>query len=69
MGNYTAHKQADVRAWLAEHSRFVVHFTLAHASWMNLVKVWLGIVERQAIRGVFKSVRSLNAKIHAFIDG
>ena len=37
---------------------------------MNLVEVWFGIVERQAIRrGVFKSVRELNAKIRAFIDG
>lgn len=37
---------------------------------MNLVEVWFGIVERQTIRrGVFKSVRDLNAKIRAFIDG
>jgi len=37
---------------------------------MNLVEVWFGIVERQAIRrGVFKSVKDLNAKIRAFIDG
>jgi len=37
---------------------------------MNLVEVWLGIVERHAIRrGVFKSVKELNAKIRAFIDG
>ncbi len=35
-----------------------------------LVEVWFGIVERQAIRrGVFKSVKDLNAKIRAFIDG
>ena len=37
---------------------------------MNLVEVWFGIVERQAIRrGVFKSVKDLNTKIRAFIDG
>ncbi len=37
---------------------------------MNLVEVWFGIVERQAIRrGVFKSARDLNVKIGAFIDG
>ena len=47
-----------------------MHFTPTHASWMNLVEVWFGIVERQAIRrGVFKSVKDLNAKIRAFIDG
>ena len=70
MDNYAAHKHPNVKAWLAEHPRFVVHFTPTHASWMNLVEVWFGIVERQAIRrGVFKSVKDLNAKVRAFIDG
>ena len=70
MDNYAAHKHPNVRAWLAQHPRFVVHFTPTHASWMNLVEIWFGIVERQAIRrGVFTSVRDLNAKIRAFIDG
>jgi hypothetical protein len=37
---------------------------------MNLVEVWFGIIERQAIhRGTFGSVRDLNAKIRAFIAG
>jgi hypothetical protein len=41
-----------------------------HAFWMNFVEVWFGNVERQAIRrGVFKSVKDLNTKIRAFIDG
>ena len=70
MDNYAAHKHTNVKTWLAEHPRFVVHFTPTHASWMNLVEVWFGIVERQAIRrGVFTSVADLNAKIRAFING
>jgi transposase len=70
MDNYAAHKHPAVKAWLAEHPRFTMHFTPIHASWMNLVEVWFGIVERQAIRrGVFKSVKDLNAKIRVFIDG
>ncbi len=36
----------------AEQRRVVVHFTLTHASWMNLVQVWFSIIERQAIRHV-----------------
>ncbi len=37
---------------------------------MNLVEVWFSIIERQAIhRGTFPSVRDLNAKIRAYIDG
>lgn len=70
MDNYAAHKHARVRAWLAAHPRMIVHFTPTHASWMNLVEAWFGIVERQAIRrGVFTSVKDLNTKIRAFIDG
>jgi hypothetical protein len=70
MDNYAAHKHADVKAWLAKHPRIIVHFTPTHASWMNLVEAWFGIVERQAIRrGVFTSVKDLNTKIRAFIDG
>jgi transposase len=70
MDNYAAHKHKNVREWLEENPRFKVHFTPTHASWMNLVEVWFGIVERQAIRrGVFKSVKDLNTKIRTFIDG
>ena len=37
---------------------------------MNLVEVWFAIIERQAIhRGTFSSVKDLNTKIRAFIDG
>ena len=70
MDNYAAHKHRNVRAWLEQNPRLRVHFTPTHASWMNLVEVWFGIVERQAIRrGVFKSVKDLNTKIRAFVDG
>ena len=35
-----------------------------------MIEVWFGIIERQAIRrGTFNSVRDLNTKIRAFIDG
>ena len=47
-----------------------VHFTPTSASWMNLVEVWFGIIERHAVRrGTFRSVKELNAKIRTFIDG
>ena len=70
MDNYAAHKRVEVRRWLAANPRVQVHFTPTSASWMNLVEVWFGIIERQAIhRGSFGSVKDLNAKIRAFIDG
>jgi hypothetical protein len=70
MDNYAAQKHTNVRQWREANPRFKIHFTPTHASWMNLVEVWFGIVKRQAIRrGVFKSVKDLNTKTRAFIDG
>jgi transposase len=70
MDNYATHKKAEVRDWLAANPRIHVHFTPTSGSWLNLVEVWFGIIERQAIhRGSFGSVKDLNAKIRAFIDG
>jgi transposase len=70
MDNYAAHKRIEIRQWLADNPRVHVHFTPTSASWMNLVEVWFGIIERQALRrGVFRSVKDLNAAIRTFING
>ena len=70
MDNYAAHKRIEVRDWLAANPRITVHFTPTSGSWLNMVEVWFGIIERQAIhRGTFGSVKDLNTKIRAFIDG
>ncbi|TGD32146.1 IS630 family transposase [Brevibacterium sp. S22] len=78
LDNYATHRTAEVRQWLDEHPRFHVHFppqaggapSPTSGSWLNLVEVWFGIIDRQAIkRGVFTSVKDLNAKIRAFIIG
>jgi transposase len=70
MDNYAAHKRVEIRDWLAANPRIQVHFTPTSGSWLNLVEVWFGIIERQAVRrGTFRSVRDLNTKIRAFING
>lgn len=70
MDNYATHKTPGVKAWLADHPRIHVHFTPTSGSWLNLVEVWFGIIERQAIRrGTFTSARDLTVKIRAFITG
>ncbi|MFM9379457.1 IS630 family transposase, partial [Gordonia sp. VNK21] len=70
MDNYATHKTPEIKAWLAAHENFHVHFTPTSASWLNLVEVWFGILDRQAIRrGIFTSVTDLNTKIRAFIAG
>src|SRR5665811_539855 len=70
MDNYAAHKRVEIRDWLAANPRIQVHFTPTSGSWLNLVEVWFGIIERQAIhRGTFGSVKDLNAKIRTFVNG
>lgn len=70
MDNYETHKKAEVRDWLADNPRLRVHFTPISGSWLNLVEVWLGIIQRQAIsRGTFTSVTDLSTKICAFTGG
>ncbi|PYD07756.1 IS630-like element ISPsy1 family transposase, partial [Pseudomonas savastanoi pv. glycinea] len=38
MDNYATHKTDKVKAWLAAHPRYSIHFTPTSASWMNLVE-------------------------------
>jgi transposase len=47
MDNYAAHKHPNVKKWLGDNPRVVVHFTPTHASWMNLVEVWCSLIERK----------------------
>ena len=65
--NYATHKHAKVRAWLARHPRFHVHFAPTYSSWINQVERWFGLISQQAIkRGSFTSVSDLVRCIHAF---
>src|SRR5690606_29506687 len=64
MGSNAVHKTPEVRAWLAENPRFRAHFTPTSASWLNLVEVWFGIIERQALhRADVASAAELHQKI------
>jgi hypothetical protein len=48
--------------------RIVFHYTPNHASWMNQVEIWLGILVRKVIRrGTFTSQDDLRTKVFAFI--
>ena len=67
--NYATHKHPKVKAWLAKHPRFHLHFTPTSGSWLNLVERFFGLVTEEAIRrGVFKSVADLEAAIEAYLE-
>jgi transposase len=71
LDNYSTHKHAEVRKWLArpENQRVTLHYTPTGCSWLNLVECFFSIITRQAIRrGSFTSVRQLTQAIGAFID-
>ncbi len=66
--NYGTHKHPKVKAWLAQHPRFHMHFTPTSASWLNLVERWFAIITSQAIRrGSFDTVRRLERAINKFV--
>jgi transposase len=67
--NYATHKHPKVKAWLARHKRFRLHFTPTSASWLNQVERFFGLITDDAIRrGVFKSVTDLNTAIEAYLE-
>lgn len=66
--NYGTHKTPAIKAWLARHPRFQIHFTPTGSSWINQVERWFGYLTDQLIRrGVHKSVQALEADIRAWI--
>lgn len=53
----------------AGNRRIVFHYTPKHASWMNQIEIWFGILMRKVIkRGNFLSKADLKNKIVAFMD-
>lgn len=68
MDNGGSHIAKTTKTWLAEHPRFVVHHTPAHASWLNQVEAFFSILTRRLLkRGEFESRQDLVAKVMAFI--
>jgi transposase len=66
--NYATHNTPEIRAWLARHPRFHVHFTPTGSSWMNQVERWFGLLTDKLIRrGVHTSVQALENDIKAWI--
>ncbi len=68
MDNGSSHVSKMTKAWLADHPRFVVHYTPVHASWVNQVELFFSIITRKVIkRGSFTSRADLVSKLMRYI--
>lgn len=66
--NYSTHKHAKVKAWLARRPRWHIHFIPTYSSWLNLVERFFALITDKAIRrGSFRSVQDLVGKIDHFV--
>ena len=66
--NYSTHKHAKVKAWLAKRPRWHIHFIPTYSSWLNMVERFFALITDKAIRrGSFRSVKDLVAKIDHFV--
>ncbi|MGB6689301.1 MAG: IS630 family transposase [Terracidiphilus sp.] len=68
LDNYGTHKTALVGRWLHKRTRYHLHFTPTHASWLNQVERWFALLtQRQIKRGSHTSVQELETAIREFI--
>jgi transposase len=65
--NYATHKHAEVKARLAKHTRFRMHFTPTSASWLNRVERFFRDLTDRIRDCSFASVRELADTIIAFL--
>jgi transposase len=67
LDNGPSHGSAETRAWLAAHPRFTVTYTPKHASWLNMVEQWFGVLTRRLPRrGDFATREDLETQIIDF---
>jgi len=69
LDNLATHKTPAIKRWLAKRPRFHFHFTPTHASWLNLVERFFGLLTDHALRrGSHTSVPQLKKAIHTYLD-
>jgi transposase len=68
LDNGSSHRSKKTMAWVAKHKRLHLSFTPTHASWLNQIEIWFGILTRKVVRrGIFKSRDELVDRLMGFI--
>jgi len=69
LDNYSTHKTALIRRWLAKRPHYHVHFTPTGASWINMVERFFALLtEKQIRRGIHRSTRELEQAIRHYLE-
>lgn len=67
--NKQLNTQIARRQWLGrEDKRIVIHFTPFHGSWLNMVEIWFGIMNRKVLGESFGGPDELRAALLALRD-
>jgi putative transposase len=67
--NGSSHRSKKTLAWVTKKKRLHLKFTPTHASWLNQIEIWFGILTRKIVRrGIFKSREELVKKLMDFIE-
>ncbi len=68
LDNGSSHRSKKTLAWASKQKRLHLHFTPTHASWLNQIEIWFGILTRKVVRrGIFRSRTELVHKLLEFI--
>lgn len=65
--NYATHKHSKVKAWLARHPGFHVHFTPTSSSWLNMVERFFRDLTDRIVEGSFTSIKELADTIITYL--
>jgi len=69
MDNYGTHKTPKVKRWFQRHPEYHLHFVPTYSSWLNQVERFFAeITEKRIRRGSFRSVKSLEEAIMAYLE-
>lgn len=69
LDNLATHKTPLIKSWLSKRPRFHLHFTPTHASWLNMVERFFGLLTEHALRrGSHSSAGQLRRAIHDYLD-